>query len=384
MKKVLMGTSALALVGAMSTPADAVEWDVSFGGFMTQNVGFASTDADNIAGEDVDGFDVHSNTEIIFTPSITLDNGIQFGVNVQLEGNTSGDQIDESYMFIDGSFGEVLIGGENSAGYKMTYAAPNVTTMPINSGSASAFIPFSGVGGGPGGVGGLFRNAMGSSFIETEGGINNDSQRITYFSPRFAGFQVGASYARDGDGGGDGFGQPNLNGGISDFFDVGANYVNSFGGFDVAVSGRYGIADNDAPGADDPESMAFGANVGFAGITVGYAFAENNNHVTRPDSQGHNAGISYETGPWGVSATYYRGEGLDNDVAGPGGTGLVPGADETYEAINIGGSYALAKGVTTSVFGVYVDADEDFSDTGARGGDDIDGFVIGAGIGLSF
>ena len=302
MKKVLLGTSAIALATAFAGQANAVEWDVSVGGFSTQHVAVAAgVEIDNAAGEDYDGVDVLSNTEIIFSPSITLDNGLEFGANVQLEGNSSGDQIDESFVFARGSFGEVNIGSENSAGYKMTYAAPNVTAMPINSGSSSAYIPYSG-GGGVTGIGGLFRNAKGSSFIEV--GANNDAQRITYYSPRFAGFQVGASYARDGNQdsslAGDNLGVP---GSLGNIFDFGANYVNSFGGVDVAASARYGFGDVEGSG-NDPEVFAFGANAGFGGFTLGYAFAESNDSGTL-DSQGHSAGISYETGPWGVSATYY-------------------------------------------------------------------------------
>ncbi len=116
MKKVLLGTSALALAGAFAFPAASAEWNVRVGGFMTQAVAFGSADA-NFSG-DYDGIDVLSNTEIFFLPSITLDNGLKFGANVQLEGNTNGsDLIDESYMFIKGSFGEILLGSENSAGY---------------------------------------------------------------------------------------------------------------------------------------------------------------------------------------------------------------------------------------------------------------------------
>ena len=125
MKKVLLGTSALALAGAFASPAASAEWTVRVGGYMEQYVAFATSDA-NFSG-DYDGIDSKQDTEIFFAPSITLDNGIKFGANVQLEANTNSDQIDESFMFIKGSFGEILLGSENSAGYKMTYAAPDVT-----------------------------------------------------------------------------------------------------------------------------------------------------------------------------------------------------------------------------------------------------------------
>src|SRR5690606_18114063 len=127
MKKVLLGTSAIALAGAFATTANAVEWEVRVGGYMESYAAYASSSVDSIAGEGFDGIDAKNESQIQFIPSITLDNGIKIGATVELEGLTDGDQIDESYLFIDGSFGRVLIGDENSAGYLMTYGAPDVT-----------------------------------------------------------------------------------------------------------------------------------------------------------------------------------------------------------------------------------------------------------------
>ena len=73
------------------------------------------------AGVDPEGddLDIHSNTEIIFTPNITLDNGMTFGINVQIEGEQPASEIDETYMSISSdTFGRLDIGSENSAGYK--------------------------------------------------------------------------------------------------------------------------------------------------------------------------------------------------------------------------------------------------------------------------
>src|SRR3546814_15132709 len=70
---------------------------------MEQWFGYSSVD--DRAGRDLDGFNHTSDSEIHFVGSTTLDNGIEFGVNVQLEANTnSGDQIDESYLYAQGSF----------------------------------------------------------------------------------------------------------------------------------------------------------------------------------------------------------------------------------------------------------------------------------------
>ncbi|MCH8167880.1 MAG: porin, partial [Proteobacteria bacterium] len=83
MKKVLLSTTAIALAGAVAAPASAAEWSMRVGGFMEQYVAFATSDA-NFSG-DFDGIDSKQDAEIWFLPSITLDNGIKFSANIQLE-----------------------------------------------------------------------------------------------------------------------------------------------------------------------------------------------------------------------------------------------------------------------------------------------------------
>ncbi len=435
MKKVLLGTSAIALAGAFATPADAAEWTVRVGGYMEQYTGYADTDADFVTGNDnqfigfdggvngdgvitfqngrfnslsrdssgdFDGVDVKSDSEIHFLPKITLDNGMEFGAVIELEGNTSGDQIDESYMRIQGSFGEINLGSENSAGYKMTYAAPNVTFIGTNSGSLTAFFPLLAEGAGDD----YFRGTLGSSFLEV--GLNNDAHRMTYYTPRFAGFQVGVSYARDGRD--DSNTQVDTNGELHDIFDIGANYVNSFGGFNVALSGRYGIGD--IPGqSGDPEVWSAGLNLGYGGFTVGGSYADADGDHGLAQGEYWDAGVSYETGPWGFSFTYARGENVDDDCYGTAinefgfpVAGVAPGTnapvnncagdtDERLEQYMVGVNYRMAQGVDLGVFGAYVDFDgaeltsiDEGPGPGAddSGSTDIEGWVVGTGVKISF
>ncbi|MEM9061923.1 MAG: porin [Pseudomonadota bacterium] len=411
MKKVLLGTSAIAL--AATTSAHAAEWEVRVGGYHNQMVAFASSDQDNNSGADFDGVDVKQNAEIFFLPSITLDNGLKFGANVQLEsagGTGTPDTIDESYLFVRGSFGEINLGSENSAGYKMTYGAPNKAIISINSPSTDQYIPWSGNGAGNG----LFRSTLATTFLEND--RNNDSDRITYYTPRFAGFQLGVSYARDGNQDNNGQQDINAGGTLSDIFDIGANYVNDFGGVNVAVSARWGIAskegadavsaasglvidaagatqvratsddvldtdtvvlapvDGSAAGAStDPTVLAFGANVGFGGFTIGGSWAEQNESGNN-DGTSYDVGVSYATGPWSFSVAYFHGESVDDDIGG--------GSDEEVDQFIVGVDYKLAKGVRLNAFGAYVDFSEDDQATATNR--DTDGFIIGTGIGLSF
>ncbi|MEM6945981.1 MAG: porin, partial [Pseudomonadota bacterium] len=75
MKKVLLSTSAIALVGAYAGAASAAEWNVRVSGYMEQHIAYADSDVDNISGEEFGGVDVKQDTEVRFLPSITLDNG---------------------------------------------------------------------------------------------------------------------------------------------------------------------------------------------------------------------------------------------------------------------------------------------------------------------
>jgi hypothetical protein len=278
-------------------------------------------------------------------------------------------------------------------------------------------VPFSGSVIGRDGMGDLveltvgrdvFRGTLGATYIEN--GLNNDAQRFTYFTPRFAGFQFGVSYARDPRQ--DSNAQLNLDvedTDLNNITDFGANYVNSFGPVDIAVSGRYGIAflASDFDGEDDfdaltdvdddPTIWSAGLNLGLYGFTVGGSFAEQNNYnpdeFRSADGTAYDAGISYETGPWGFSFTYFHGENGDDENFIP--TVFAP--DETLKQYLVALNYALAKGVDVGAFGAYVDFDEEVGDGAWEnaivpdsttvfnpGGDDVDGWVVGTGIKVSF
>jgi hypothetical protein len=346
MKKGLLGSTALVaaslVVGAGSAQAANEAIKLGLGGYMEQWVGFSSQD-DQPATADLNGLGTNSDTEVWFLGSTTLDNGITFGVNIQLEGNTTGDTIDESYMIIKGDFGEINLGSENSAQYKMQTSAPEVG-IGMNSGDQTAWVSFAGVGG----TAGTFRGAFGSTYLEAARA--NDVNRITYYTPRFAGFQVGASYAPAAQE--DGFGSYNRNVTLHDGFSVGANYNGEFNGVSLTVAGGYGQWTNDAPGnPGDPSTLSVGASVGFMGVTVGGSYGKSDNDLAAGDMTGWDVGASYGMGPWAVSAMWFHGErdGL------PGGAAL----PATNNSIAGSVSYAVGPGINfkATVASVKVEAD---------------------------
>jgi len=131
-KQKLLSTRAIALAVGAALPASAQEWDMDWGGYHTAHVGYVDVDTNTPthSGADFDGVDIYTEAEIQFTPSVTLDNGLTFGVNVQMEstnngGGTTG--IDEAFLEVTSdTLGRVIIGNENSVGYKMTVTSPQV------------------------------------------------------------------------------------------------------------------------------------------------------------------------------------------------------------------------------------------------------------------
>ncbi len=364
MKNTLLTTTAIALTGiagaanAVEISAGALSMNVS--GFYTTNIAIASVGGAGVAGADFDGIDIQTNAEIWFKPSLTLDNGIKIGVDVQLEAgsNTNDDQIDESYITVSGDFGKVIIGSENSVGYKMTVSAPDVSLISANSSSLTAFVPYSSATAGAD----LFRGTLGSTLIENA--RNNDAARISYFSPRFSGLQLGISYARDA---GETNGPVNNNATTTDFIDIAANYSGSFGGVDVNASARWGTASSIAVGID-PEVWGAGLSVGFNGFTIGGSYAEQDGTPAQ-DGHSYDIGIGYANGPMSYSLTYFEGSNVDNEAGG----------EEKLQTIMLAAKYKVASNFSV---GAWI-ASVDFEEVGV-GVDDVDATVVGVGASFSF
>ena len=362
MKKVLYGTTALAAAGAMAATPAAAEEGVKLGIGGYYNTFFWVGDYDESSNDDrrFTETGLFADGEVHFKGSTTLDNGITFGVQVELEAFQSGDQIDENYAFVEGSFGRLVIGGENTAAYMMQYAAPNVGT-PINSGWITSFVPVP-----PGATTG-FRTPALSTYVD----LANDDHALNYFSPRFSGFQVGASFVPAATVNGEGKNFPvqaDKETESHNLFAVGANFVESFGEVDVAVAGGYRRAEAaKTSGNSDPEQYSAGLNLGFAGFTVGGSFAlEDSDRAT--DGWGADVGVSYSTGPWSVGVT-----GFHSEVDGAPGNG---GEDE-LDSIEGGVSYAIGPGITGSFSVMYAKWEP-------ANGEDADGIggILGLKIGF--
>jgi len=354
MKNFLYGTTALAtaglIAGVAGNAAAADRIAIGVHGYHQQFLVGAKQDYDNDAltgaERSTNLVDEKHNSEICFVGQTTLDNGITFGVNVQLEGNTSGDQIDESYLFVrSDSLGQLIMGDENNAGYLLHVTAPN-GGISLDSGDVTSDGFFVNPGQN------WFNTAINTTNLRFQ---DNDSGKATYISPRFAGVQLGVSFIPQFEGGGDNNSSLKLNSGnsanINNGWAGGINYTEDFNGFGVQLSGGYLWGDNGADSVtgndDNLEAYNVGAQFSYAGFSFGGAYVKGTGGlgtINRANSMGWTVGGAYEVGPYTVGITYQRGEANPTSNSGKEhlDQGIISGAYQLGPGIRlVGGVFAF-------------------------------------------
>lgn len=357
MKKFLLGSTALAVGGLVAAPAMAADpIKIGVGGyyqFYALAGSIESNYATNGTSVQYKGLQFIQEGEIHFIGQSKMDNGTTIGVRVELEGwnpatntNTaagatvasSARTIDEAYLFAFGDWGRVEFGAKDDAAYIMYYGTPSALlgfgffqhntafswTNPVANGSNKAAFHIS---------------AM------TIDGQYQDTNRINYYTPRFAGLQIGVGYAPKiqpqvgigglvpgpgtNTGGVCGFsdattanGCPTNDYSWQDALAIGANYLNKFGDVAVALFAGYSYMSyvpglqfsnpqaNLITGANQSswKQFAAGAQFSIAGFTLGGSYIWDNNGLgtnyytnTDNDTRAYSIGLMYETGPWQMS-----------------------------------------------------------------------------------
>ncbi len=348
MKKLLLGSTALVVGGVMAAPAMAADpIKIGVGGYYTFYGAAGNIDptyALNGTFTSYKGFSIIQEGEIHFIGQTKLDNGTSVGITVELEGwdpssATANAQIDEAFLFAFGDWGRMELGSRDAATYRMYYGTPSAFigwgAIQHNHNYINASVQANNKG---------YARTMATTITPTWQDVN----RVNYFTPRFAGLQIGIGYAPklnasatntpgmiSGPGNGAGICGynnatnvaqcPSADYAWQDLFDVGANYLNKFGDFTVALYGAFAYA-SFVPGFQPfagAANMVTGANLsawkqwvagaqfGFAGFTVGGAVGWDNNGLggnyytgVDNDTRFYTAGVMYETGPWQMSAMW--------------------------------------------------------------------------------
>lgn len=315
MTKHLFCTAALLSLFSIGSLEAAEKIKLNVGGYLYTS--FVAADYDS--GDRLPT-NIRNEGEIHFTGSTILDNGVKFGINIQLEARESSDQVDETFMFVESAYGRVNVGSENSAAYLMHYAPPEpVPAWGLND---------------P-----IFK-ASGFTTQSTYPIEVSDADKITYFSPRLAGVQFGASYTPDADwetGTGSGpYDAIMAEGDKDEAYSISVNYTNNFNGVSVQTSAGYDIIVSSI--RDDIEETSLALRLGYAGFSVGgaYRFAENGSGTDGLERHEMLLGGTYTYGPWTAGAQYSR---IELDESGDG----------ILDSLLVGGTVVLGPGI--SAFG---------------------------------
>ncbi|MBG51163.1 MAG: porin [Alphaproteobacteria bacterium] len=377
MKKTLLGTTALVSAGLVAGPALASDpLTVTVGGSLVTGFYFVDNDSP-VAGVDYDDTKVAlvaRNIDIVAEG--TLDNGLVAGAALKLQIgddennalNTGDDAtFSEAYAYLEGGFGRMELGATDGAAFKMHYSSP-------------WFVPGNGVDSPN-----IYniQNLAGSisSRTATYSLLAEDDNKISYFTPRLAGFQLGASFTPDtaNDPVANGFGVTRTNSSTEDVFEIAANYAGELGGVSVGADVFYVTGEAALAGADDPEEVGAGLSLGFAGFTLGGAYTSVENVVAGTQStvtvasRGNETdtwtvGLAYGTGPWTVGVAYLESEAENNLGADIGSNSF----------LQVGGGYSLGAGVD---LGLDVQFIEDQAGAAAR---EVESTSAGIVLAISF
>jgi hypothetical protein len=327
MKKLLLASTALLGFVAAATPA-AAELNLDLGGHF-RGYGVFNDNDEVGAADSLHSFDFRRDTEVHFTGEATSDNGLTVGAHY--EGFVGGDiATDEAYAYFSGNWGRVNFGSEDGAAYLLQVAAPsadsNVDGLRIaiqNVNATGADVAT--LGALPGaGYTGVFTDRYssnvagnGSFLLDYDHADFQDTERLTYLSPKYMGFQAGLSYAPEAGQKiiGNGLAQAAQDDDVNNFenlWEAGLRWDGEFEGFGISTGAGYShaSAENDTAAAtavgdvgDDLDTWNVGLNVVFQGFSVGGAWLSSDTGV----DDGTAAGADLESDTWVIGAAWDNG-----------------------------------------------------------------------------
>ena len=348
MKKFLIGTSALIGAALVAVTAHAEDPKVLVGGVIDFQAGYVNEDYD--ANKRDYGF--RNDTEVSVAVQGRSDYGLGYGAVIDLEADVSGDVKNEgvnaarTYVFLDGQFGRVEMGSNTGAAESLAVEADSIARG--TGGIDGDWSYFASPNNNPGLLGTTVTGA-GQGFItnaalpgehgsvETFGDKSTyNANKINYYSPRFAGFQVGASFVPDYSRRGQDASRVDNTGTFGSVFEGGLNYEGQFDAFGLsaAVTGELG----DGNGVNDNlRAYEAGGAVTFAGLSVAGSYGDWRSSLGGNYGQAdyYTAGAAYDFGPFGASVTY-----LDSTLD------RTAGGSNDFRNLVIGADYKVAPGMT--------------------------------------
>jgi len=361
MKKALLAGTAITAAALYAQSAQA-QLVVSLGGYTEF---FAAYYDDDVAGRTNREFELE--TEIVVRADGKADNGLLYGAKIELQNstpttqglNSTGVGTDEASVYLAGTWGRLELGDFDGAADTLAIYAPLIGMEQID-GDAYDFL------GVQGPTGTIFGTQPNGSLVQAPD--SGDATKIMYITPRFAGFQAGASYATQSDSEAQDVVPFKTRGGYKDFWEAGVNYTGELYGFSVAAGATIiGATGQDlgavgGPSLEDFTAWQAGAQFGYAGFKLGGGYIDAGDYnavsgqpLTSGDSNAWHVGISYTAGPVAVGLTYADAKGFKG---GPDVAAGIPATYATsYKTYGGGAAYTIAPGLTVQADIMYVDED---------------------------
>lgn len=406
MKKILLGTTTLIGVVALASAASAATPKVTLGGFVDFQAGIMNDDLDTNQRNHA----FRNDTEISVKVDGKTDSGLGYGGEVWLEADVDSDasqsgssdadnqgiNASKTFVYLDGNWGRVEGGSNVGADATMKVDASSIAhgtggidgswTYFANANTyfiATPDLPINyGLTGANGTAGSVFNRLVGDESTE-------NLTKLTYYTPRWNGFQMGVSFAPSDQERGQqlsaatrakntGAMTIGANGDTTtvsqarDIWQGGASWEGNFSGFGIAIAATGEAASAELATYEDLRAWNAGGSISYMGFSLAGSYGDWSDSLRLKtsnvdDNDYWTVGGAYEHGPFGVSVTYIK-SNLE----------LTNTTDNEFKNFVVGADYKMAPGFTP-----YIEASW-FKQDAVTVTNDNDGTVFIAGTLLSF
>ena len=291
MRKLLLGTTALAAAATLS--ANAALADVSISGYYEWK--YQSTSS-NVSAND--GTEFANDSEIVFKFSNKTDSGLTIGMVTELESDDGDSAINESSLSIAGGFGKVVLGGNDGVGDNYGVASSDLPAEEIMTAGQSDSI------------------AIHNADIN---GMSGDANKVAYHLPAMGGLTAGISYADSG------------KAGSTDTTAVGFRYAMDAAGASILIGGATATTE---ASSQDKDSQVMGIKVGSGNITA--AVSQSQLESSGVDEESNGASVQFKVSD-GMTLTVHTTETKDS------------GNSEKYTNSGAEIAYTIASGLTAYI-----------------------------------
>jgi len=324
MRKLLLGTTALAAAATLS--ANAALADVSISGYFEWD--YQNVDS-TVSANNGTTFGQDSEVKMVFTNK--TDSGLTIAFQTEFETDKAGGGTsDDNFLSISGGFGKVVLGELDGVMDQYGIAATDLPAEEIYTGEPADMITENGDGGVSGG----------------------ESNKISYHLPAVGGLTAGVSYTNSGVAG------------TADATSFAARYTVDAGGATVTIGGATGT--KEVSGAQDEDTQNMGVKI--ASGNVALVLSNSTYEDANQDESTNGIAASYKMNDSATLVGYTT--KLEDDLAASG---------EEYTVSGVEVQYTIASGLS-AVINV-----EDYEyKTGSSGGTNDSGTASSLTIKASF